>query len=87
MATTALLVAAILRLPLAIIHGSAERATWFSYSFLGMLVLYDLWSTHKVHRATVAAGTFLIVIEQLVCVVGGGAQSQAFAGWIYSLVR
>jgi hypothetical protein len=86
MATTALLVAAILRLPLAIIH-SAERATWFSYSFLLTLVLYDLWSTHKLHRAMLAAGIFLIVIEQLVCAVGHGAQSQAFAGWMYSLLR
>jgi hypothetical protein len=84
-ATMALLVAAIVRLPLAIIH-SPERATWFSYSFLLALLLYDLWSTHKLHRATLAAGIFLIATEQLVCAVGHGAKSQAFARWIYSLL-
>jgi hypothetical protein len=85
MATTALLVAAIVRLPLAIIH-SAERATWLSYSFLLMLLFYDLWSTRKLHRATLAAGSFLVLIEQLVCAVGHGTQSQAFARWMYSVL-
>jgi hypothetical protein len=85
-ATMALLVAAIVRLPLAFVQ-RLGRPDWLSYTFLLMLVGYDLWSTRKIHRATFGAGAFLIVTEQMVHLVGHTAESQAFAGWIQSIVR
>jgi len=51
-----------------------------------MLVLYDLWSSHKIHRATLAGGTFLIFTEQLVIALDHTAKAQAFALWMYSLL-
>jgi hypothetical protein len=87
-ATVALLPAAIIRLPFALVlSGGLARPTWLSYPFLLMLVLYDLWSRHKVHRATVAAGAFLILTEQVVIALGPTAKSQAFAVWMYDMLR
>jgi hypothetical protein len=85
-ATVALLPPAIIRLPFAFVSVALARPTWLSYPFLLMLVLYDLWSSHKIHRATLAAGTFLIFTEQLVIALGHTAKAQAFASWMYSLL-
>ena len=83
-ATMALVVAAIGRFP---IVQSLSAAFRFSYIFLILLVAYDLWSTRKIHPATLWAGAFLIFVEQISQPVGHTAAWHAFAGWVQSLAR
>lgn len=85
-ATVALLLAAVVRLPIAFVH-EIQKATWLSYTFLLSLLIYDLWSTHKIQRATIAAGTFLIATEQLVIAAGPTLKAQALARWMYDILR
>jgi FtsH-binding integral membrane protein len=86
-ATTALLVAAIARWPFAMVNRHAPVATLFSYIFLLMLIAYDLWSTHRVHRATIWGGLFLVVMSQLRLPIGQSAAWHAFAGWVQHMAR
>jgi hypothetical protein len=86
-ATTALMVAAIARWPLATVHRRPAVAELVSYTFLLMLVAYDLWSTRKLQRATLWAGTFLILVEQIAPPIGHSAAWHAFAGWVQSVAR
>ena len=85
-ATVALLLAAVVRLPFAFVH-EIQKAAWLSYAFLLPLLIYDLWSTHRVQRVTIAAGAFFIAIEQLVIAVGPTLKSQALARWMYDILR
>ena len=62
----------------------AER---LSYIFILLLVSYDLWATRRVHRATIWAGAFLIVFQQLALVLGRTTLWHAFAGWVQALAR
>src|SRR5882762_10818978 len=64
-ATIALLTAPIARLPFDVVHRKPPMAHLASYIFLLLLVAYDLWSTRKVHRATLWAGGFLIFMQQI----------------------
>ena len=52
-----------------------------------ILVAYDLWSTRKVHRATIWAGAFLIFVQQIRIPIGRTATWHAFATWIQTLAR
>jgi hypothetical protein len=85
--TIALMIAAIARWPFAIVHRMPARAALFSYAFLAILVAYDLWSTRKVHRATIWAGAFLIFVQQIRMPIGKTAAWHAFATWIQTLAR
>ncbi len=84
-ATIALLIAAIARWPFAAFLGKPIAATLFSYVFLLLLVAYDLWSIRKVHRATLWAGVFLVVVQQIRVPIGQTATWHAFSGWARSL--
>ena len=86
-ATVSLMIAAIARWPLAFTHRNPLRATLLTYVFLLMLVAYDLWSTRKVHRATIWACGFLIFVQQIRMPVGETAAWQAFASWAQTLAR
>jgi hypothetical protein len=86
-ATLGLLVAAIARWPFALVHKRAEIAAPFSYIFLVFMVAYDLWSTRKIHRATLWAGAFLISVEQLALPIGRTVAWHAFATWVQSVAR
>jgi FtsH-binding integral membrane protein len=86
-ATTGLLIAAIARWPWALVHRNAPKAAIVSYVFLLMLAAYDLWSTHKIHRATLWASAFLIFVQQIRLPIGETAAWHAFASWIQSLAR
>jgi hypothetical protein len=59
----------------------------FVYSFLLLLVGYDLWSTRKVHRATIWAGLFVLVVGQLRVPIGSSGPWLAFATWVQNLAR
>jgi len=82
-ATTGLLIAAIARWPM--IHRNAIVAALVSYVFLIVLVGYDLWSTRKINRATLWAGIFLIVVQQIRIPIGQTAAWHAFAHWVQSV--
>jgi FtsH-binding integral membrane protein len=86
-ATSSLMIAAIARWPVAIVHRNAPRAALVSYILLLMLVAYDLWSTRKVHRATLWASGFLIFVYQIRLPIGKTAAWHAFASWVQSLAR
>lgn len=84
--TVALMIAAIARWPIWS-HRDPITATLTSYIFLVILVAYDLWSTRKVNRATIWAGTFLIVVQQIRIPIAKTAAWHAFATWVQSLAR
>jgi FtsH-binding integral membrane protein len=86
-ATMGLLTAAIARLPMAFTYRKAPVAALLSYSFLLLLMAYDLWSTRKVHRATLRAGGFVILLQQLRIPIATTGPWLAFAAWVQSLVR
>jgi hypothetical protein len=86
-ATVALMIAAIARWPLALVHRNPIKAALLSYLFLLMLVAYDLWSTRKVYRATLWAGAFLILVQQVRIPIGKTAAWHAFASWAQSVAR
>jgi hypothetical protein len=85
--TIALMDAAIGRWPFAIIERVPIATDLICYTFLLFLVVYDLWSTRRVHRATIWAGAFLIVLQQLRMPIGGTSAWHAFATWAQSLAK
>jgi FtsH-binding integral membrane protein len=84
--TIALMIAAIARWPIWS-HRDPITAALVSYVFLLMLVAYDLWSTRKLHRATIWAGAFLIFVQQIRIPIGKTAAWHAFAAWVQSVAR
>ena len=87
LATTSLLVAAIARLPIAFLHRKNPIDGVFSDIFLLALVAYDLWSTRKIHRATLWSGIFLIVVQQTRIPIGKTALWHTFATWVQTHAR
>ena len=86
-ATVGVLIAAIARFPLGWLFHNAAHAAIASYAFLLMLVAYDLWSTRKIHRATLWAGAFLIFVQQIRLPIGKTAAWHALAAWVQSVAR
>ena len=86
-ATTGLMIAAIARWPWAFVHRQNLKAALIVYSYLLILVAYDLWSTHKVHRATLWGSAFLIFVYQIRLVIGKTGAWLAFAGWVQGMAR
>jgi FtsH-binding integral membrane protein len=86
-ATVSLLLAAIARWPFHIVNRRAMIAGLFSYIFLLLLAAYDLWSTRKVHRVTLWAGAFVIVLQQICYPIGSTAAWHAVASRVQSLAR
>jgi hypothetical protein len=85
--TIALMIAAIARWPFGIVQGNVQAATLFTYTFVLILMVYDLWSTRKVHRATLWAGAFLIFVQQIRIPIGKTAAWHAFASWVQTVAR
>lgn len=84
-ATVALMIAAIARWPILGIRGNPLTAALVSYVLLLMLMAYDLWSTHKIHRATIWASAFLIFVQQIRFPIAQSAMWHAFATWAQNL--
>jgi hypothetical protein len=80
-ATIALLGAAIARWPLPIISQKPYMMDVFMYCFLVPIILYDLWVMGRVHKATIWAGVFLVVLHQIRVPLAFTAPWQAFASW------
>jgi hypothetical protein len=87
-ATTALSVAAVIRWPIGFIrHSPIWVSELCTYGFLLLLLAYDLWSTGKVHRATIWASTLLIVVQRVRMPLGETGAWHAFATWAQNLPR
>jgi len=86
-ATTGILIAAIARFPSNWLFHKAPHAAIASYVFLLLLVVYDLWSTRRIHRATIWASGFLIFIQQIRLPIGRTAVWHALAAWIQAHAR
>jgi hypothetical protein len=86
-ATFALLDAPTGRPPFTVITARPFFDSVFVWAFLLLLVAYDLWSMRKVHRATIWAGAFVVVLEQLRVPIGNTAAWHTFATWAQTLAR
>lgn len=86
-ATVGILIAAIARFPFSWLFHKAPHAAIASYAFLLLLIAYDLWSTRKIHRATLLAGGFLIFVQQIRLPIGKTAAWHSFAAGVQSLFR
>ena len=84
-ATLALMDAPTGRPPFSAITGHPYLDGAFVWVFLLLLVSYDLWSTRKVHRATIWAGLFVIVVEQLRFPIGSSGAWHALAAWVQTI--
>src|SRR3981189_610721 len=81
-ATNSLMVAAIARRPRPYRGQKLLVASLLSDIFLLLLVAYDLWSTRKIHRATLWAGASLVFIQQIRLPLGKTALWPSFADWV-----
>jgi FtsH-binding integral membrane protein len=86
-ATIALLIAAIARWPFAVVHLKPVAAAVTSYIFLLLLAAYDWWSIGKLHRVTVRAGAFLLLVQNVRIPLAQTSAWHAFAAWVQHLAR
>jgi hypothetical protein len=86
-ATIALLDAPTGRPPFTVITARPFFDSTFVYIFLLLLVAYDLWSTRKVHRVTLWAVAFVVVVGQLRVPIGSTVVWHTFATWAQTLAR
>src|SRR5712692_7554771 len=86
-ATISLLDAPTGRPPFTVITGRPFFGSTFVVIFVLLLVAYDLWSTRKVHRATIWAGVFVVIAEQLRVPFGNTTAWHTFATWAQTLAR
>ena len=86
-ATITLLDEAFVRWPIPVAWWDIRIAQMCCYSLLLLVMCYDLWSSRKVHRATLWASIFLIVLQQARIPIGRTAFWQSFATWAQNLVR
>jgi hypothetical protein len=84
-ATTGISGAAFFRIHLQFLYHDGYAAYAASYVFLLFLAAYDLWSTRKVHRATLWGSAFLIFMEQFTRVLGPSTAFHHFDHWVQSL--
>ncbi len=87
LATTALMVAAIARLPMAFSARNSRVDGLLSDLFLLALIAYDLWSARKIHRVTLWAGLVLVVIQQIRIPLGQTPAWHSFANWVIAHAR
>jgi FtsH-binding integral membrane protein len=85
-ATSAITIAAIARMPIPFMHGPLVAGLLYDL-FLLALVIYDLWSTHKIHRATIFAGAFVVFVQLIRFPIAQTATWHAFATWAQNLYR
>lgn len=83
-ATVGLSVAAINRWPFLVHHHNGAP---YSYVFLLLIGVYDLWSAHQIYVSTLLGSAFLILIQQICGPLGRTNAWIHVAGWVQSLVR
>lgn len=83
-ATIAMMTAAFGRWPVAFLLHKPVPAMLCSYSLFVLLALYDLLSTRRIQRVTIAGSVFVILVEMSSYPVGRTAAWHAFASWMRS---
>jgi hypothetical protein len=83
-ATIALLDAAFGRWPIGLV---SEHFQFGCYALLLILIGHDLWSTRKIHLATLWAGAFFVTLYQVRGPIGHTARWQGFAAGVQNLAR
>lgn len=81
-ATLVLIDAVIIRWPIPLIAESSLMTSAVVYSFLLLLILYDTWSTRRVHPATLWGGAFLILFRETEGVIGSTRAWHSVAPWL-----
>jgi hypothetical protein len=81
---TDMMVAAIARWPFPFVYQIVGNAELVSCFFIAALLLYDLWSTHRIHRATLWGGILIVFVQQTRLHIGATAAWHTFAAWIQS---
>ena len=79
--------AAFIRWPIPVVWWNLQTAQICCYALLLLLAGYDLWSTKKIHRATLWGSVLVVVLQQMRAPVGHTALWQSFAAWVLNLVR
>jgi hypothetical protein len=84
LATIVMTAAALSRFPVQI--GGHEKFTVYGICLLlGLLVLYDLWSLHRVHGATIFGALLILAYLNFAQPIGHTAAWHGFALWMQSL--
>jgi hypothetical protein len=86
-ATIAILDAAVVRWPVHASWWGLHTAVWTTAAFLIPLFSYDLFSTHKIHRATLWGSLLLIFLQQIRVPIGHSQAWQNFAAWTQRAAR
>ena len=83
LATISILAAAIARLPFAFIQQAGPLAFFgLTDVFVVAVLLYDLITLKRIHRATALAALFIVASQPLRLMVGGTHAWLSFAGWL-----
>lgn len=81
-ATAALLGVAFTRFHVSFLYRKFLPALLASYSFLLLMAIYDVWSTHRLHRATVFGSALVIGVGLVRLPLAHTALWQLFAAWV-----
>ena len=84
LATLGLVDAAIFRTHLSWVHHSFPHTNLVVDLLVLSLVFYDLWSLHRIHRATLWGSLFFITVQRLAIPIGSTPAWHTFARWIQS---
>ena len=84
LATIVMMAAAFSRFPVQV-PDSEKFAVYGIYVLLGSMVLYDVWSLHRVHGATVFGVLLILAYLNFAPPIGQTAAWQRFALWMQSL--
>ena len=86
-ATMLLIDAAIIRWPIRWIAESSLMTSVVVYSFLLLIIVYDLWTTRKVHPATLWGGAFVILFRETEDLIGSTHAWHSVATWLLHFWR
>lgn len=84
-ATASLLLAAVARWP--IVNRNLMLGSFIIYSLLLIMMAYDYWALRKVHRATLWASVFVVLVFVARIPIGKSAAWHSFAAWVQHVAR
>jgi hypothetical protein len=87
LATIGILAAAVARLPFGIMQAGPLAFFGLTDLFIIPVVVYDLLTLKRVHRATMFGAALIILSQPLRMMIGGTSLWFAFATWLTNLVR
>lgn len=67
-----------------LVEAHPHLASIFVWSLIGLLWLYDLWSLHKIHRASLFGGLWVVIVNQICVPIG---MTAAWHSLCHGLVR